>query len=107
MLEFRAPRTVSAVLAGLTGAMRDHRWTSKGKADSRVVVLVGDAAGWNDPEYAPYAESEPKSHPTHAASSTSASTTNRSATTSSSPTRRHAWSSPTCPTPEASNPLRS
>jgi hypothetical protein len=32
-----------AVLAGLTGAMRDHRWTSKGKADSRVVVLVGDA----------------------------------------------------------------
>ena len=32
-----------AVLAGLGGAIRQNKWTSKGKADSRVIVLVGDA----------------------------------------------------------------
>jgi hypothetical protein len=32
-----------AVLAGLGSAIKKNKWTSKGKSDSRVVVLVGDA----------------------------------------------------------------
>lgn len=32
-----------AVLAGLGAAIKQNKWTSKGKADSRVIVLVGDA----------------------------------------------------------------